>query len=92
MKRSICIWLGFAVVFVLTMFPPYVFIHMDEGTIFAGWPSLGHPRIDQFPIRVSLDLVAVVDYRRMLLEMGVGEAFVMALYLTWGRTRKEGSK
>jgi hypothetical protein len=87
-----CIWLGFAVIFVLTVFPPYVFIRMDEGTIFAGWESIGHPRIDQFPIRVSLDLAAVVDYRRMLLEMGVGEAFVLALYLTWGRTQDEKKK
>jgi hypothetical protein len=45
--------------------------------------------MDQLPLWVFQDaLVVRVDYRRMLTEIGAGEAFVLALYLTWGRTQK----
>lgn len=83
MKRSICIWLSFAVIFVLTMFPPWVKTATYPGGLTRRW-RLGHAREDLPPAAVLPDLVDV-DYRRMLTEIGAGESFVLALYLTWGR-------
>jgi len=84
MKRSICIWLAFAVVFVLTMFPPWVKTTAYPGGLTRHW-RLWHAREDQPPVALLPDLVDV-DYRRMLTEIATGETFVLALYLTWGRT------
>lgn len=88
MKRSICIWLGFAVLLALTTFPPWIesqlYPNEPQGVVARLW----HARADRAPIidshlRFSVD----VDYRRMWTEIAVGECFVLALFLTWGRTR-----
>jgi hypothetical protein len=84
-KRSICIWLGFAVIFVLTMFPPWIGTRYYEGGARREW-RLWHARQDIDPVKENGAFSVDVDYRRMLTEIGVGESFVLALYLTWGRT------
>ena len=88
-RRGVCIWVGFAVVFVLTMFPPWV-----ETMVYADFPSrhwrLWHAPEWGPPMRATTGVSLDVDYRRMLTEIGAGECFVLALYLTWGRTQKEG--
>jgi uncharacterized membrane protein len=49
-----------------------------------------HFRIDQLPLWVFQDaLVVVVDYRKLLTEIALGESFVLALYLTWGKARRQ---
>jgi hypothetical protein len=89
-KRSICIWLGFAVVFILTIFPPWV--QIGSVPIIAKRSRLGTYPIFRPPNEPTINGVLVsvgyveVDYRWMLTEIAAGEAFVMALYLTWGRT------
>jgi hypothetical protein len=77
------------------MFPPWVVIHREgsqpfpsENVVSAGLMPTRHPRMDQLPLWVTQNLVAVVDYKKLLAEIGVGECFVLALYLTWGRTQK----
>jgi hypothetical protein len=85
MKRSICIWLGFAVVFVLTMFPPWLQVTRPIG----GYPTitekLWHAPLWQGPSPSHRWTSVYVDYSRMITEVAVGECFVLALYLTWGR-------
>lgn len=89
MKRSICIWLGVAVVLFLTMFPPWVNTRVYEGRKAESW-RLGHSREDISPQVGPREIFyADVDYRRMLTEIGAGESFVLALYLTWGKRRKD---
>jgi hypothetical protein len=88
LKRSICIWLGVAVISVLTMFPPWAKTRVYEGRKAEYW-RLAHSREDISPqVGPPEIFYADIDYRRMLTEIGVGESFVLALYLTWGRTRK----
>jgi hypothetical protein len=96
-KRSICIWLGFAVLFALTMFPPWEILGRDGKLYPSTFPDgesvkdqmSRHFRIDRLPLWAFQDAIVVcVDYRKLLAELAVGECFVLALYLTWGRTRK----
>jgi len=86
-RRGICIWLAFAVILVLTMFPPWMETYYYEGGA-RRQQRLWHARQDIPPISTYGTDSVDVDYRRMLTEMGAGESFVLALYLTWGRTRK----
>ncbi|HUV68625.1 MAG TPA: hypothetical protein VMW15_03115 [Terracidiphilus sp.] len=99
MKRTICIWLAFAVLLVLAMFPPWVVIRAQGSELFpsqnvvsAGLMPIRHPRIDQFPMWITQNLVAVVDYKKLLGEIVMWESFVLALYLTWGRKQDEKKK
>ena len=85
MKRSICIWLAFAVVLGLTFFPPWVKT-IKVGERKGERISLGHFRYSHAPYKSNIWLSNEIDYRRMLCEIAVGECFVLALYLTWGRT------
>ena len=88
MKRSICIWLGFAVVCGLTLFPPWVHVApLPEGDPTKRW-KVGHAPLFREPSSTDRWGYSMVDYPRMGTEIIVGECFVMALYLTWGRTRK----
>lgn len=78
--------------FVLTMFPPWVVIHREgdlfpsENVVSAGLMPTTHPRMDQLPLWVTQNLEVVADYKKLLTEIGIGECFVLALYLTWGKT------
>ena len=87
MKAAICVWLGFACLFVLTMFPAWT---TTLGRMGENYPArtamLWHAPLWQPPVTGSRLSSISVDYRRMLTEIGVGESFVLALYLTWGRT------
>ena len=91
MKRSIFIWFGFAVIFALAMFPPWVQTNVPYGHLPAQRWKLAHAPFFQ-PPQPSHDPSIVesfieVDYPRMLTEIAVGECFVLALYLTWGRAK-----
>ncbi len=85
-KRSICIWLAFAVMCALALCPPWV----QTNTSYGAWPSqrwkLGHVPFSPSPAPPDRWSFVEVDYPRMLIEIAVGECFVLALYLTWGRT------
>jgi hypothetical protein len=80
------------------MFPPRVVLDR-EGKLYPSRFPDGenvkdlmprHFRMDQLPLWVFQDaLVVRVDYKKMLTEIGVGEAFVLALYLTWGKARRQ---
>jgi hypothetical protein len=85
-KRGICIWLAFAVVLALTFFPPWVStIRFGERT--GERISIGHFRYSHAPYESNRWVSCKVDYARMLVEIAVGECFVLALYLTWGRPK-----
>jgi len=89
-RRSICVWLGFVVVFVLTMFPPWMRVWklgVNGGTQQV---KLWHAPEWYAPVQKTSYSYPAIDYRAMLVEIATGECFVLALYLTWGRTRKEG--
>jgi len=76
------------------MFPPWQIIRTRDGSIFY-FPenlNLGHPRIDQLPLEVNSNYAAVVNYKKLLTEIALGESFVLALYLTWGRKQDEKKK
>jgi hypothetical protein len=85
-KRGICVWLAFAVVLVLTFFPPWV-----ETIKFGERPKqqikIGHAPYSHDPAKPNMWVSYGVDYPRMLSEIAVGECFVLALYLTWGRAK-----
>ena len=97
-RRGICVWLGFAVLFGLTIFPPWEVIRVPDGEVFHHWSPANdqinesqmpkHPRIDQLPIWFSTHICADIDYKTLLTKIGLGECFVLALYLTWGKTSK----
>jgi hypothetical protein len=86
-RRSICIWLAFAVVFTLGMFPPWVQTNTSPGV----WPhqrwKLSHAPFSPGPVPPDRWSFVEVDYPRMLTEIAVGESFVLALYLTWGKAK-----
>lgn len=90
-SRGVCVWLGFAFLFGLTTFPPWI-----EYQLYATQPQailtrLWHARVDREPMDNLDDGAFVdVDYRRMVTEIVTAESFVLALYLTWGRTRGRG--
>jgi hypothetical protein len=81
-----CVWLAFIVVFGLALFPPWV----QTNTSYSAWPTqrwkLGHAPFSPSPAPPDRRSFIEVDYPRMLTEIGVAECFVLALYLTWGRT------
>jgi hypothetical protein len=69
------------------MFPPWI-EHEGERQVVA--TRLWHARVDKGPNIDYAGIVSVdVDYRRMWTEIAVGEAFVLALFLTWGKQGKE---
>jgi hypothetical protein len=88
MRRSLCIWLAFAVVFMLALFPPW----KETVILPSGYPprhwKLWHAPFSRPPHIGDRWGSVDVDYPRMLTEIWVGECFVVALYLTWGRTPK----
>jgi len=71
------------------MFPPWVSIDVPTRTVlhseYLASEMPKYPRIDQFPIWFSRDVAAVIDYKMLATRIGLGECFVLALYLTWGR-------
>ena len=86
-RRGTCIWLAFAVVLILSLFPPWAQINTYGGRYPAQRVELWHARIDRAPIETTRRRSSVVDYARMLTEIAAGECFVLALYLTWARTK-----
>jgi len=83
-RCGICVWLGFLVILVLAMFPPWVENTPQTENNYAYSVRLGHAPLFRPPPGI---FYAEVDYRRMLTEIGAGESFVLALYLTWGRRK-----
>jgi hypothetical protein len=86
-KRGISIWLAFAVVLVLTFFPPWVET-IKFGERRGERISIGHYRYAHAPYESNRWVSTEIDYPRMLTEIAVGECFVLALYLTWARRKK----
>lgn len=87
-RREVCVWLGFAVLFCLTMFPPWIgYSAYKPGTRVRLWHAHRDPAPLEIEYYYGIDF-ADVDYRRMLTEIAVGECFVLALYLTWGKRKQ----
>ena len=66
--------------------PAVVGSRFYEGGAQRHW-RLSHARQDIAPTGTNGADSVDVDYRRMLTEIGVGESFVLALYLTWGKAK-----
>jgi hypothetical protein len=86
-RRGTCIWLGFLVVLLLTLFPPWVQIKTFSGRFPTQHVKLWHAPIFRAPVETTRWQSSEVDYGRMLMEIATGECFVLALYLTWARTK-----
>jgi len=86
-RSGTCVWLGFLVVLLLTMFPPWVQSKTYGGRLPTEHVKLWHAPIFRAPVAATRLESSDVDYARMLTEIVVGECFVLALYLTWARTR-----
>jgi hypothetical protein len=90
-RRGICAWSGFAVLFVLTMRPPWVQTNIPYGRLPAQRWKLAHATFLQPPHPAYdpsiVESFVEVDYPRMLTEIAAGESFVLALYLTWGKQK-----
>lgn len=86
-RRGTCVWLGFLVVLLLTLFPPWVQIKTYGGRFPTQHVKLWHAPIFRAPVDATRWESSDVDYARMLMEIAVGECFVLALYLTWARTK-----
>jgi hypothetical protein len=87
-RRGICVWLGFLILAAVALFPPWQDTYVGTDSVRSFTDPHGHAFLFQPPHRPNLDWGVSVDYRQMLTEIGVGEAFVLALYLTWGRSPK----
>ena len=86
-RSGTCVWLGFLVVLLLTMFPPWVQTKTYGGRFPTEHVQLWHAPIFRAPVVATRWESSAVDYARMLTEIAVGECFVLALYLTWARTK-----
>jgi hypothetical protein len=86
-RRGACVWLGFAVLLAMTLFPPWVKINTFGGRIPTQRSNLWHAPIFRPPIVATRFESSEVDYARMLIEITTGESFVLALYLTWPRRK-----
>jgi hypothetical protein len=75
-KSSLCLFLAFAVIAGLAIFPPWTDGY--GGTHAKIWHApFNHPPEDA--------VSPTVDYPRMLTEMAIGECLVLVVYLTLGR-------
>ena len=86
-RRGTCVWLAFLVVLLLTILPPWVQTKTYGGRFPAEHVRLWHAPIFRAPVEATRWESSDVDYARMLTEIAVGECFVLALYLTWARTK-----
>ena len=81
--REICIWLAFSIVCALVILPPWtVVVPVSDGV-----PPM-HRKLwnaSLWRTSVQADYDAKVDFSRMLMEIGVCESLLLALYLTRGR-------
>jgi len=89
-RRGTCIWLGFAMALALSFFPPWIETTTSPGRFPAQRWKLWHAPLWHEPAPPNRWATIEVDYCRMLTEISVGECFVIALFLTWGRTREKG--
>jgi len=85
-RSGTCVWLGFIVVLLLTLFPPWVQIKTYGGRFPTQRVKLWHAPIFRAPVDATRWQSSDVDYTRMLMEIAVSECFVLALYLTWARS------
>ncbi len=86
-RRGTCVWLAFLIVLLLTMFPPWVRVITFPGRFPAQRKSLWNAPIFREPYPTTRWDSIQLDYTRMLMEIAVGECFVLALYLTWARSQ-----
>lgn len=87
LRRGTCVWLAFLIVLLLTTFPPWVQTKTYGGRFPTEHVKLWHAPIFRAPVVATRWESSDVDYARMLTEIAVGECFVLALYLTWARTK-----
>jgi len=86
-RRGTCVWLAFLIVLLLTMFPPWVRVITFPGRFPTQRRNLWHAPIFREPYPTTRWESIQLDYARMLMEIAVGECFILALYLTWARTK-----
>jgi hypothetical protein len=86
-RSGTCVWLAFLIVLLLTMLPPWVQTKTYGGRFPIEHVKLWHAPIFRAPVVATRWESSDVDYARMLTEIAVGECFVLALYLTWARTK-----
>jgi len=90
-RRGICIWLGFVILLLLAFSPPWIqTTKVGYGeTLRTFHYKLWHSPVSHQPQAPYMGWrswsTVEVDYPRMLTEIAVGECFVLALYLTWGK-------
>jgi CheY-like chemotaxis protein len=85
-RRGTCVWLAFLIVLLLTTFPPWVQVITFPGRLPARHIKLWHAPIFREPYPTTKWDSIQLDYARMLMEIAVGESFVLALYWTWARS------
>jgi hypothetical protein len=85
-RRGTCVWLAFLIVLLLTMFPPWVRVITFPGRFPTQRKSLWNAPIFREPYPTTKWDSIQLDYARMLMEIAVGESFVLALYWTWARS------
>jgi hypothetical protein len=90
-RRGTCVWLGFAVIFILTLYPPWVRVWNLGQYGGTQRVKLWHAPEWRPPIDQSSHTYPAIDYPGMFIEILAGECFVLALYFTWART-KQNSK
>jgi len=76
----------------LTVFPPWMEIVKNGEIPPVQRIKLWHSLYSHGPAKGSRWVSYEIDYPRMLSEIAVGECFVLALYLTWGRTLRKGTE
>jgi hypothetical protein len=87
-RKGTCIWLGFLIVLFLALFPPWMQTWQAPRGYRHDSQPLWHAPLNRPPAPSGGWWVAEVDYRRLYTEVAIGEAFVLALYLTWARSVK----
>ena len=82
-RRGTCIWLGFAVLLMLALVPPWIRVITEPHGLPDQRTRLWHAPLFHEPDGAKRWESTYVDYPRMLApEIAVGECFVLALYLT----------
>ena len=88
-RTGTCIWLGFIIVLLFSLFPPWLRVRAERFGVPVQRTKLWHAPIYREPVGTTR---RHVDYPRMLTEIAVGECFVLALYLTWARGKQKDSR
>lgn len=85
-RRNLCIWAAFLVFAIEGLRPPWreVLATRESSYPLRAWPR-ERAMLDHPPGATNANCQVYVDYPRMWTEIAVGEALILALYLTWAR-------